>query len=454
MKEELMMDENIYGKDPHEEEMKKESIGPIEEQETREPLPEEPRMDHETPLAETTAREEPVPKKDVYAYRGSSSYEPQSTPHKKRKGVSGFTLVAVALIFTLLGTGLGLYGAYEILPETSLFQQSKLGQMITAAQAQGPTFISTPEQSKDGLTIPEIVEMVQPAVVTVSVEVQSFSGFFNPQGRVSESIGTGFILTEGGLIATNYHVVEGGQNIKVTLYDGTEVSARMVNYDASNDLAVLQMDETVAVPGTVVLGDSDHLQVGESVIAIGNPLSKDFAGSVTSGIVSATERAVTINGTEYMFLQTDAAINGGNSGGPLINERGEVIGINSAKIATESVEGIGFAIPINTLIDGLDVLSRAQLIVGIAGREIDEATATENDLPVGVLVVEVQNNTPAYLAAMMVGDVITEFDGQKVQTVTDINNIKNTKEAGDVVIVKVYREGMYMDLRLTLRERR
>jgi len=372
---------------------------------------------------------------------------------RRKKKFSGFSLIAIALIFTLLGTSLGVYGAFNLLPETDFFLNSKLGQMVLENKNETPTFVATPELLEEGLSIPQIVEMVQPAVVTVSVQVPGTTGWFNPQGSYSESIGTGFILNEEGLIATNYHVVENGEEIKVTLYDGQEVSAKLVNYDASNDLAVLQMDENVKVPGVVTLGDSSSLKVGESVIAIGNPLSKEFAGTVTSGIISASERAVTIGRNEYTYIQTDAAINGGNSGGPLINARGEVIGINSAKIATESVEGIGFAIPINTLIDGLDALSKAQLIIGIAGRGVDEETASANDIVPGVLVMEVQNNTPAYIAALMVGDIITEFDGQKVTSVEELNKVKNTKEAGDEVVLKIYRDGEYIELKLTLRER-
>ncbi|SFN52181.1 S1C family serine protease [Proteiniclasticum ruminis] len=396
---------------------------------------------------------EPKEKTDPYVYRGGSSYEPGVEERRRKKKFSGFSLIAIALIFTLLGTSLGVYGAFNILPETDFFLNSKLGQMVLENKNETPTFVATPELLEEGLTIPQIVEMVQPAVVTVSVQVPGTTGWFNPQGSYSESIGTGFILNEEGLIATNYHVVENGEEIKVTLYDGQEVSAKLVNYDASNDLAVLQMDENVKVPGVVTLGDSSSLKVGESVIAIGNPLSKEFAGTVTSGIISATERAVTIGRNEYTYIQTDAAINGGNSGGPLINARGEVIGINSAKIATESVEGIGFAIPINTLIDGLDALSKAQLIIGIAGRGVDEETASANDIVPGVLVMEVQNNTPAYIAAIMVGDIITEFDGQKVTSVEELNKVKNTKEAGDEVVLKIYRDGEYIDLKLTLRER-
>lgn len=391
---------------------------------------------------------------DAFVYRGGSSYEGgQVRKEKRRKRFSGLSMMAAALVFTLLGTSLGIYSAYNVLPGTAFFNQSRLGQIISENKGNGPVQVSAPQLAGEGLTIPEIVSMVQPAVVTVSVQVPGGGSFFNPQGGYSESIGTGFILNNEGLIATNYHVVEGGETIKVTLYTGEEVSAKVVNYDASNDLAVIQMDESVKVPGTVTLGDSDNLLVGESVIAIGNPLSKDFAGTVTSGIVSATERSVVVNNVEYNYIQTDAAINGGNSGGPLINARGEVIGINSAKISTDSVEGIGFAIPINVLTDGLESLSKAQLLVGIAGREINEATAEQNDLPQGVLVVEVQDGSPAYLAAMMVGDVITEFDGQQVASIQEINNIKNGKEAGDQVRVKIFRDGNYLDLNLTLIEK-
>lgn len=395
----------------------------------------------------------PERKEEPYVYRGGSSYEPGEGTPRKRKRFSAFSIVAIALVFTLLGTSLGVYGAFNILPGTDFFMNSKLGKMLEEKTKETPTYVSTPELLKDGLTIPQIVEMVQPAVVTVSVKVPASGGFFNPQNGYNESIGTGFILNEEGLIATNYHVVENGEEIKVTLYNGEEVAAKLVNYDASSDLAVLQMDEDVQVPGVVTLGDSSNLKVGESVIAIGNPLSKDFAGTVTSGIISATQREVTIGANEYSYIQTDAAINGGNSGGPLINARGEVIGINSAKIATESVEGIGFAIPINTLIDGLDALSKAQLIIGIAGRAVDEETAKANNIVPGVLVMEVQNNTPAYLAALMVGDIITEFDGQKVASVEELNKAKNAKEAGDEVMLKIYRDGEYIELKLTLKER-
>jgi len=387
-----------------------------------------------------------------YTYQGGSSYAPYEKKKEtgRKKGFSGFSLIAVALLFSLLGTVLGAYGTLNVLPGTALFNESKLGQLITANNGMKTVKISTPQLAKDGLTIPEIVSMVQPAVVTVTVNLGTAPSLSNPQGGYTQSIGTGFILNDDGLIATNYHVVEGGEEITVTLYTGEEVSAKVVNFDADNDLAILSLTQDVTIPGKVTLGDSDTLMVGESVIAIGNPLSQEFAGTVTSGIVSATDRTVVVDNAEYKYIQTDAAINGGNSGGPLINARGEVIGINSAKISDSTVEGIGFAIPINVLTSKIDVLSKAQLLVGIAGRDINEATAAQTQSPIGILVVEISKDSPASLATMEVGDVITEFDGKKVTTVRELNEIKNTKNAGDVVMVKVYRNGAYKDLQITL----
>lgn len=397
------------------------------------------------------AKEKQEPER--YVYRGGSDYISQGRGPGDKRGFSKLAMIAVALVFTLFGTSLGVYSTLNILPGSAMFNESKLGKLLNEANTVKTVQVSTPQLASERLTIPEIVKMVQPAVVTVTVKVPASASFFNPQGGYSESIGTGFILNDQGLIATNYHVVEGGESIKVTLYTGKEVGAKVVNYDAANDLAVLSLTEDVAIPGKVTLGDSDNLQVGESVIAIGNPLSQEFAGTVTSGIVSATDRVVAINNAEYHYIQTDAAINGGNSGGPLINARGEVIGINSAKIsstASASIEGIGFAIPINVLTSKIDVLSKAQLLIGIAGRDINDTTGQQSSLPAGILVVEVAENSPASLATIKVGDVITEFDGKVVKSVQELNDLKNVKNAGDIVSVKVYREGTYLDLNLTL----
>lgn len=380
---------------------------------------------------------------------------PREEPRRPRRRGGFLRHVASALVFTLLGTALGVYGAYNVLPGTRLFEESKLARYIADQRVTLPpaTPIITPEIREEGLTIPEIVALVEPAVVTVSVRKQVPGGVFNPGGGFQEGIGTGFILNEEGYVATNYHVVEGGQEVNVVLYTGEEVSARVVNFDAANDLAVLRITEDIRVPGVVKLGDSDRLRVGETVVAIGNPIAREFAGTVTSGIVSALNRMVTVGNQSYNYLQTDAAINGGNSGGPLINTRGEVIGINSAKIASDQIEGIGFAIPINDLKSRMDTLFRAALYVGIAGRDINETTAQARDMPTGVLVLDIQDGSPAFFSAMQVGDVITRFDGVKIASIQELNERKDTKSAGDTVVIQVYRSGEYLEFDLVLEER-
>lgn len=449
--------ESILAVDPEEPIVEvPEDLQQVEER-VEEAINEEPevRVEEESqPEAPPVEEPEAAVEKPPYLYRGGSVYQGQREPAKKTpRGFSRLTLIAVALVFTLLGTSLGVYSAFNILPGTTFFQNSELGKLIAKSQAVEPVKITVPQLASEKLTIPEIVKAVQPAVVTVAVKAQVQGNFFNPGTQYAESIGTGFILNEEGLIATNYHVVESGGEITVIFYNGEEVPAKVLNYDQASDLAVIQLTKTVDIPGTVTLGDSDNLQVGESVIAIGNPLSKEFAGTVTSGIVSATDRTVSVDGAEYRYIQTDAAINGGNSGGPLINARGEVIGINSAKISDASVEGIGFAIPINVLKNDLTSLSKAQLYIGISGRSLNAAMSQQYDLPQGVLVVEVMKDSPAYVSALAVGDVITEFDGKAVASVEEINTIKNTKAAGDTVKLKVFRDGTPLELSLILVEK-
>ena len=173
--------------------------------------------------------------------------------------------------------------------------------------------------------------------------IQSVNGWFQQE---TEGMGSGFIINEEGYILTNYHVIDGAKEVTVTLSDGREVTASVVNYDSDKDIAMIKINEEVKVPGVVELGDSDALQPGEEVVAIGNPLSKELSSTLTKGIISALNRNVeTQSGVSTNLIQTDTAINAGNSGGPLINTKGQVIGINTLK-ASDGAEGIGFAIPI------------------------------------------------------------------------------------------------------------
>ncbi len=233
------------------------------------------------------------------------------------------------------------------------------------------TSANPPEfKGEDGaLTVPQVVEKVTPAVVGVSTKSLVRDQFFNVKEQ--EGLGSGFIINEEGYVVTNYHVINGAQEVKVIFSDGKEVNAKVINYDAERDIAVIKITDDVKMPGIAQLGDSSTVKAGEEVIAIGNPLGKEFSSTVTKGIVSSPNRKMkTENGNVLDYIQTDATINPGNSGGPLINSKGEVIGINTAKKVGEDIEGIGFAIPINEVKTRLGSLSKPILKLGITARTV------------------------------------------------------------------------------------
>ena len=196
----------------------------------------------------------------------------------------------------------------------------------------------------------------------------------------------------------------------------------------------------------------DMLEVGESVVAIGNPLGKEFIGSVTTGVVSAVNRQVSIENKDLKFIQTDAAINPGNSGGPLVNSKGQVIGINTAKIGQEGVEGLGFAIPINTVNPKMENLIKPVLNIGISCRNITEDISKEYNIPVGVYISQIKEFSAAQKAGITPGDIITQFDGKKIKTVEEINKLKATHKAGDIVKAELVRNGKTIKISLTLSE--
>ncbi|MGV3024080.1 S1C family serine protease [Clostridium thermobutyricum] len=192
------------------------------------------------------------------------------------------------------------------------------------------------------LSTEEIVKKVSPAVVTVQVT----TGGTNSYSSVQQGVGTGFIVSKDGNIVTNYHVIEGASKVSVIFSNGKEVSAKVIAVNEKDDLAILDVDDSVEMPGIAKLAENDNLNAGQEVITIGNPLGKEFSGTVTKGIISSTSRTVSMNGEQKEFIQIDAAINPGNSGGPLINLKGEIIGVNTAKKSGENIEGMGFSIKI------------------------------------------------------------------------------------------------------------
>lgn len=196
--------------------------------------------------------------------------------------------------------------------------------------------------SSGNLSTEEIVKKVSPAVVTVQVT----TGGTNSYSSVQQGVGTGFIVSKDGNIVTNYHVIEGASKVSVIFSNGKEVSAKVIAVNEKDDLAILDVDDSVEMPGIAKLAENDNLNAGQEIITIGNPLGKEFSGTVTKGIISSTSRTVSMNGEQKEFIQIDAAINPGNSGGPLINLKGEIIGVNTAKKSGENIEGMGFSIKI------------------------------------------------------------------------------------------------------------
>ncbi len=390
---------------------------------------------------------------------GPLSYnEPVQEKPKKKGGRFKKTMayIAFGLTFTIIGGAASgaaiLYG----LPNSKFFKNSALYKSLgkdsstqTSAVYDGhPTQLAS---TGGALTVSEIAKKVGPAVVAVTTQVQGSRDFFGNPG-VQQGVGTGMIINQEGYVLTNYHVVQGAQQVKVILSTNKTVNAKVVNYDANYDVAVLKMTEKVDIPAVVELGDSDNLQIGESVVAIGNPLGTDFFGSVTTGVVSALNRKIDGDTNKSSYIQTDAAINSGNSGGPLINSSGQVIGINTAKIKQSGVEGLGFAIPINAIRNKISDLSKPILLIGIQGVDIDKALSEQHNLAIGLYVQDITQFSPAEKAGIRRGDVIVKFDGKKVTTFAEVNEIKNKHKAGDEISVTVNRNGNEENLTLKFEE--
>ena len=308
------------------------------------------------------------------------------------------------------------------------------------------------DEMKTFASIPDVVEAASDSVVGV---IQ-----YHPNARTGKleeyASGSGFIVSENGYVLTNAHVVSGAAAVDVLFSNGDTKNALVVGSDVAMDIAVLKVEgeNYPALP----IGDSNALRVGEYVIAIGNPLSSyELYGTVTFGIISATAREINIDGFVNTYLQTDAAINFGNSGGPLINMAGQVIGMNTAKSVTAgydsrgnaiSAEGIGFALPIQNVIEIANIILREGSMVrpgiGVQIRTVDEETAAENSVPVGCRVESVTEGAPAEQAGLKVGDIITKADDIDVFENDDVVNYVRSRKVGDTVTFIVYRDGEYL----------
>lgn len=311
---------------------------------------------------------------------------------------------------------------------------------------------------------------ILPSIVGIEIQYTVSGGismFGQSSSQQATASGSGIIISADGYILTNNHVVDTSSSSSSSYYDISKASkvtvklynsdtlytATIVGQDSQTDLAVLKIDASNLTPAE--FADSDSVKVGEFAMAVGNPLDLDF--SISTGVVSALNRKVTSSeGTTYTCIQTDAAINSGNSGGALVNSEGKVIGINTLKLSGSDIEGIGFAIPINSTLNVTSQLIQNKKVlrpyIGLSGIDLDQTTANSYHLVVGVYVKSIEDFSAAEKAGIKAGDVIIEFDGQKIETMEKLNEIKNSHNIGDTIKIKVNRDGQEKELEVTLAE--
>ena len=306
------------------------------------------------------------------------------------------------------------------------------------------TVLSIAAPAVQPMSLQDIYQKVEPSVVGVLCK-----------GYSSSSSGTGIIMSEDGYIITNCHVISGAQEITVELSDGEELGAIIVGSDELSDLAVIKINAT-GLPAAE-FGDSDLLRVGDEVAAIGNPLGLELKGTLTNGIISAINRDIETDGRTLTLIQTNAALNEGNSGGPLINSSGQVVGVNTMKLTSSfsSVEGLGFAIPISLAKPIIDELIDQGYVsgrpaIGIIGSDVSNKASAYYRIPNGVLVNSVEYGSDAYAKGLEAGDVIVKVNGHDITSMDELNKIKNDYHAGDTVTLTVYRNGELMDFDVVL----
>ena len=292
---------------------------------------------------------------------------------------------------------------------------------------------------------------------TVGITTEVTTNYFGYTTTTPAS-GSGFILTEDGYIVTNYHVIENSTSVSVALYDGSTYDAKIVGYDDSNDIAVLKIEATGLTP--VILGDSSQMYVGDQVLAIGNPLG-ELTFSLTGGLISALNRQITLDNLYLDLIQTDCAINSGNSGGPLFNMYGEVIGITNAKYSSSgsssiaSIDNIAFAIPINnvkTIITS--IIENGYYAKPYIGVSISDLGSDYHGfgLPEGAVIRAVQEDSPAQEAGLQTNDIVTHVNGEEVKTATEFKKKITNSSVGDVLTLTVYRQGETIELQVTVGE--
>lgn len=390
---------------------------------------------------------------DEQSHFHNPSADPQPVPPapaKKKKGWTAGKIIAVALSCSLVGGALGASGVYWI------SQQAGASNAATAEYLMGHRENVTlhPNSVETGKKMTASEVYAQNVNSTVGITTSITTNFWGYQ-TTSAASGSGFILTPDGYILTNYHVIENSSSITVSLYDGTTYDAALIGYDISNDIAVLKVDAKDLVP--VVIGSSDDLLVGDDVVAIGNPLG-ELTFSLTAGAVSALDREVVISsGNAMNLIQTDCAINSGNSGGALFNMYGEVVGITNAKYSGSSgsgasIDNIAFAIPIDDVWASIQSIIEKGFIakpyIGVSVTDVN-SDALAYGLPEGAAVRSVTEGSPAEEAGLQNNDIITAINDKTITGSKDLVNFVKDCTPGDVLTLSVFRKGE--ELKLTLK---
>ena len=369
-----------------------------------------------------------------------------------KKNRVGMKLTALALCCALLGGAVGggiVWGVSNSGEEdsTTINVSDRTVSQVAVNKVDGQTEMSDAEVYAANVN----------SVVSINVTGTSGTNWFG-QPVQTASAGSGFILTSDGYIVTNYHVVGDAQTIQVTLYSGDTYDAQYVGGDEDYDIAVIKIEATGLQ--AVTLGNSEELNVGDHVLAIGNPLG-ELTFSMRGGMVSSVNRTINVDGTPFNMIQTDTSINPGNSGGPLLNSYGEVVGIVSAKYSStgsngETAEGLGFAIPINDVSSMIQdimtngyVSNRAYLGATIGTLNASMAQQYRYDITEGAFVYSVEDGGPADQAGLQLGDVITAIDDTEITSLDDLTAARKSYTAGDTCTLTVYRQGETITLQLT-----
>ena len=368
-------------------------------------------MTNRSKQPEPEQAEQPTPEPSASAQTGTETAAPQQTTQQPTQGA-------------YVGSG------------------TKLN-IVSAPESSDTTF----SDEEDALCLQDIYSSVIDSVVSISSMTSS-----------GTSSGTGIIMSSDGSVITNHHVITGALVISVLTNDNQEFEAALVGSDEMSDLAVLKIDARGL--HAAEFGDSSKLRVGDSVVAIGDPLGVQLRGTMTNGIISAINRDLTVGDRTMTLIQTNAALNNGNSGGPLINCYGQVIGINTVKMssyytATASVEGLGFAIPISVAKPIIDELIENGYVagrpaIGISGDSLPSYYRTYYRLPEGVYVTSVNEGSDAKAKGIREGDIVTAINGEKICSIDELNTVKNQYAAGDEVTLTIYRSGAYYEMTVTL----